>query len=186
MKILLLLVLFLALAGRGHADPKIFLESVENDDHPPKVTVTEWYIEPGKLDQLPAYDPAAGNPPLSIADAIKTARVQVDKTLVPKSIVTLDSVELHQIDRGNIGETVQSAFTTTPTGKWYYKVTYSIERPDPKFGVYTYPLPIYVLMDNTVSERRDRPQTKEEISENQQMGDQIEAAALEDAAKKKK
>ena len=182
---LCLIALFLASFSRSHADPKVFLDSVTNGDDPEKITVTEWYIEPTELDHLPAYDPATDAPPVSMADAIKIARSQIDRGLAPQSDVTLKTIELEQIDRGNTGETVQSGYVEKPTRKWYYKVAYSIERPDPKHGVYTYPAAVYVLMDGTVSERRERPQTKQEQEENHQFIDQIEKAAAKSTKKKK-
>ena len=183
---LCLFVLFLAFASRSHADPKVFLDAVTNGDDPQKITVIEWYIEPVELDRIPAYDPATDVPSVSLADAIRIARSQIDKALAPDSTVTFKTIQLDQIDRGNTGETVQSGYVEKPTGKWYYKVTYSIERPDSKHGLHTDPMAIYVLMDGTISERRERPQTKQEREENDQFIDQLEKQATADAAKKRR
>jgi hypothetical protein len=72
-----------------------------------------------------------------------------------------------------------------PTGKWFYKVIFTTQRPDPKTSTWTAPYPVYVLMDGTVATRRERPQTKEEKAENEQFGQGVRDAVLKDAGKAK-
>jgi hypothetical protein len=188
-KFLSLLFLGSALAVRAAnapGDEKIFLDSDTNDSAPPAVAVTEWYITPEHLAKLPAYKPADEDPPLTLKAALAIAQAELRKHLTPQMTWSLDSVELHQIDAGNSGETSQESFFDKLTGKWFYKVIFTTERPDPKSGSYTEPYNVYVLMDGTIATRRDRPQTQHEIDEQNQIGNQIKASVLKDNAKEAK
>jgi hypothetical protein len=184
--ILLASAFLLVFTSAARCEPKIFLDHIENDENPDVITVTEWYITPQEFDQLPAYDPASGTPPVSIAEAIKIAAAEMRKEIEPAAKPTLDTIELGQLDRGNTGETAPEVWTTQLSGKWFYKVTWSVERPDPRTGVYTYPLAIYVLMDQTLALKRTRPQTKEERDTEQDMVSQMTKAAADQSKKDSK
>jgi hypothetical protein len=158
------------------SDTKIFLDSIENDDNPKSgVTITEWYISPQTLKKLLAFDPATADPPLSLKAAIGIARANVTKNVPEPDKWKLNSVELDQIDSGKSGVTVPDSWTDQPSGKWYYKLTFGgiVDRPDLNLKAYGMSYAIYVLMDGTISEKRTRPQTKEEIAAEKDMADQI-------------
>ena len=164
------------------SDTKIFLDSIENDDNPKSgVTITEWYISPQTLKKQLAFDPATADPPLSIKAAIAVAKPNLIKNVPQPDKWHLDSVELDQIDSGKSGETVPEGWTNQLTGKWYYKLSFGgiVDRPDLNLKAFAMTYTIYVLMDGTISEKRTRPQTKEEIAAEKDMSDQITKSVKE-------
>jgi hypothetical protein len=172
------------LGGDPASDSKIFLDSIENGQDVKNVTVTEWYISPEELDRLPAFNPALDDPLVSLRKAVAIAQGALPKDIVPGETQTLTSVELLQIDRGNSGVTSPGAWRSQETGKWYFKVTFSIQRPEPApENLLTYPYPVYVLMDGTISQRRERLRTKEEAERDKQESEEWTDSVLK-AAKK--
>lgn len=170
-------------AGDPPSETKFFLDSNENDVDPQKVVVVEWYITPEHLQKLPTFHPAVDEPPLALKEALADAQAELKKHLTPKMTWSLDSVELHQIDAGNSGQNAQAGFLEKPTSKWFYKVIFSTQRPDPKTSIWTEPYPVFVLMDGTVATRRERPRTKEEITESEQFAQGIKDAVSKDGKK---
>jgi hypothetical protein len=164
------------------SDTKIFLDSIENDDNPKSgVTITEWYISPETLKKQPAFNPAITNAPLSLKTAIGVAHANLVKNVPQPDKWNLDSVELGQIDNGKSGVTVPDSWTDQPSGKWYYKLTFGgiVDRPDLNLKAYGMSYSVYVLMDGTISEKRTRPQTKEEIAAEKDITDQITKSVKE-------
>jgi hypothetical protein len=185
-KALLCLVIFgLTAIVRAPADTKVFLDSDMNGTGDKDITVIEWYITPRQLEKLPSFRPIDEEPPLSLKAALAVAVSDLKKHLVPQETWELVSIELNQIDAGNSGETSQSGYACKPTGKWFYKVTFSKQRPDPKTTVWTEPYRVYVLMDGTIAQMRERPQTKEEQDEQGEMVRSLKNAVPKDAAPSK-
>jgi hypothetical protein len=150
---------------------KIFLDSDTNAEDPAHLTVTEWYILPEALDKLPAFDPVVANPPVSLKQALGLARDDLQKNVKNSEKWRLDSIELHQIDRGDSGITVPSSWTNQkPTGKWFFKVIFTkpVDNQDIATKNYAAPYWAFVLMDGSVAAHRTRSQTKEEIDSDQQ------------------
>jgi len=188
-RLVISLILFMATMAVTWAEPpaaadtKIFLDSIENGDNPKTgITVTEWYISPETLKKQPAFDPASANPPLPIKAAIGVAKANLVKNVPQPEKWSLDSVELDQINSGRSGLTIPDSWPDSKrTGKWYYKLTFSgiVDRPDLNQKAYGMTYAVYVLMDGTISEKRTRPQTKEEIAAENDMADQIKKSVKE-------
>jgi len=180
--LIFLCTVILSLAEPTVSDSKIFLESDRNDDSKKGVKIIEWYISPQTLEKLPSFDPATSDAPLSLKAAIAIAHDNLGKNVKKIDKWNLDSVEIHQIDSGMIGVTIPTLWTPHPTGKWYYKIIFSrpVDAQDIETKVYSGPHTIYVLMDGTVCEPRTRPQTKDEMAEDKQFGDELKKAVKAD------
>jgi hypothetical protein len=185
---LLLLLIILSSAALSWADSpatadtKIFLDSIENDDNPKSgITVTEWFISPETLKKQPAFDPATADTPISLKAAISIGHANLIKNVPQPDKWHLDSVELDQIDNGKSGATVPDSWIDQPSGKWYYKLTFGgiVDRPDLNLKAYGMNYAVYVLMDGTLSEKRTRPQTEQEIAAEKDMSDQISKSIKE-------
>lgn len=159
---------------------KIFLDSNTNAEDSHHVTVTEWYILPEDLDKLPPCDPATEDSPISLKKAVGIARSDLQKNVKNPEKWQLDSVEFHQIDRGDSGITVPESWPDQkPTNRWFFKVIFTkpVDAQDITTKNYAAPYWIFVLMDGSVAAHRTRPQTKEEIESDQEFAEGVVNAA---------